>query len=567
MNERIKLTTPFEKDIGDIPWNIYPRPMLKRENWLCLNGSWELFAKRGENVDFVGNILVPFPPESRISGIGRSIAADKLVYKRCFFLEKEENKRVILHFGAVDQMAEVYVNGEKAAYHEGGYLPFSADITSIAKSGENTVQVEVTDKLDTDLPYGKQRKKRGGMWYTPISGIWQTVWIEQVPKKYITSLRIKTDLSSAEITVVGAEGEKVLELAGKKYVFDTESIKINIDSPRLWTPEEPNLYRFSVIAGEDRAESYFALRTVSEEEKNGRKYICLNGKPYYFHGLLDQGYFSDGIFLPASPKGYENDILTVKKLGFNTLRKHIKTEPDIFYYYCDLYGMAVFQDMINNGKYSFVIDTALPTAGLRRGIRHRASKRQRKFFEETAEGIIRELYNHPSVCYYTVFNEGWGQYGSDEVYKKLKALDTSRIFDTASGWFSDCISDVRSEHIYFKPVKLESDGSHPLVLSEFGGYSCMTADHSYSEKEYGYRKFKNCADLSEGLVKLYRDEIIPAAKSGLCASILTQVSDVEDEVNGLMTYDRRLLKVNEKEFAKMSDELYEGFNSQFIINE
>ena len=314
-----------------------------------------------------------------------------------------------------------------------------------------------------------------------------------------------------------------------------------------------------MISGEDRVESYFGVRTVEIKEINGKKLICLNGKPIFMHGLLDQGYFPDGIFLPATPKGFEDDIVRMKQCGFNMLRKHIKLEPELFYYYCDIHGMLVWQDFINNGKYSFFIDTALPTVFLRKGISHKATERRRGFFMDTAKGIIKGLYNHPSVIYYTIFNEGWGQFDADKCYDELKPLDKTRIFDTASGWFKAKKTDVESEHIYFKPIKLKKS-ERPIVLSEFGGYSHRVDGHIFNlDKNYGYKSFEKLDDYQNALLELYEKQVIPAIGSGLCATVYTQVSDVEDETNGLLTYDRKVLKVTPSEMQRVADEIFDAF--------
>ncbi len=550
-----ELFTPFEENMGDIPFGEYPRPQLKRDSFICLNGEWKLdiIPKRG-TVSKSLKVTVPFPVGSRLSGISFPIKkSDVLIYHRCFEYTPLEKNRLILHFGAVDQSCTVYINDKKVGEHIGGYLPFSFDITEHIKPEKNLIKVIVCDPLDTELAYGKQTKNRGGMWYTPVSGIWQTVWLEEVPKNHIQKINFTPDMTGVDIEIIGGEEEKKLIFEGKEYSFSGSSFRLSVDSLECWTPENPKLYDITVVSGEDRVESYFALRKI---EIRGER-ILLNGKPYFFHGLLDQGYFSDGIYLPATPEGFKNDILKMKELGFNMLRKHIKIEPDIFYYYCDKYGMAVFQDFVNCGKYSFLIDTALPTIGLRKGVSHRVSKRRREVFIKDGEETVSLLYSHPSVCYYTIFNEGWGQFDAVNMYEHFSKLDKTRIWDATSGWFQTGKSDVLSEHIYFKPVKLKKDG-RPLVLSEFGGYSYKVEGHSFNlDKNYGYKTFGSAKELEIGLCNLYRNEIIPAIKEqNLSAAVLTQVSDVEDETNGLYTYDRQVLKVDPNEMKKVAEELY-----------
>ena len=563
--ENILYTVDGEAMSG-MPWNIYPRPRLVRDSFFCLNGEWGLTAADGAEY----KITVPFPPESVLSGVGKRMGEDPhIIYKKSFSLPANFlRERVILHFGAVDQIAEVILNGKHLGKHIGGYEHFCFDITDCLKD-ENELTVTVTNADDPlSLPYGKQCEKRGGMWYTPVTGIWQTVWIESVSQNYITELSTRVEGNEVEITVFGVKnGEITLDADGKtlKAPLIDGKAKFTLESVREWSPDDPYLYRYTVESEGDRVESYFAARRVSVEEKNGKPVICLNSKPIFLHGLLDQGYFSDGIFTPATPEEYKRDILSMKELGFNLLRKHIKVEPDIFYYYCDLYGMTVMQDMINNGDYSFIRDTALPTVGFqsRNDKNLHRDKAARKAFEDGMVSTVNALREYPSIIAWTVFNEGWGQFCSQEMYKKIKALDSTRIVDTASGWFSGAESDVESKHVYFKPFKVKKKYDRPLFLSEFGGYACRIDGHIFNpDNEYGYKSFKTAKEMEDAFVALYKNEIIPAIKKGLCGTVYTQVSDVEDETNGLLTYDRRVCKVDKKRIKELSDEIYSAFESE-----
>ena len=558
-----ELYTAEGEALCGMPWDEYPRPSLVRDSFFCLNGEWELTDTYGE----VCKITVPFPPESLLSGVNRRMGEHPhLTYKRSFSLpEGFARGRVILHFGAVDQIAHVWLNGQKLGDNTGVYEGFSFDVTDLLES-ENILEVVAENAADPlSLPYGTQCENRGGMWYTPVSGIWQTVWLESVPEVYIRSLSYRVDggsveltaegVSDGEVTVKTPQGELTAELCGGRAV-------IELDGARLWSPEDPYLYRYTVESGEDRVESYFAVRTVSCQKVGGVSRICLNGRPYFLHGLLDQGYFSDGIFTPASPKCFENDVLTAKELGFNMLRKHIKIEPELFYYYCDLHGMTVVQDMVNNGKYSFFRDTALPTVGLRRKNDRRIHRNaaQREAFIKGMEYTVRALGKHPCIVGWTVFNEGWGQFCSAENYRRLRELDGTRFIDAASGWFYPSESDVESPHVYFKPVKPKKGSERPLFLSEFGGYSYKPEGHVYNTVEtYGYRYFEDRGEFERALAELYRNEILPAVDAGLCGAVYTQLSDVEDETNGLLSYDRRVVKVEPEVMRGVAKDIFDAF--------
>ena len=536
-------------DSGETPWQVYPRPQMKRDSYVNLNGRWDFTVSPVPELPetYDQEILVPFCPESQLSGLKFHPEDGKyLFYRRRFTLPEGFRKnRVLLHFGAVDQETEVYVNQKPVGSHIGGYDAFVLDITD-ALEAENELVVRVKDDLRTPrLPYGKQTLKRGGMWYTPVSGIWQTVWLESVPQSYIAGLSIENRGASVTISVTPPLSGRVLVTGLGEFPLENGSVTILSENPRWWNPEDPYLYEFSVETEQDRIESYFALRTLDIQKVDGVLRLCLNGKPYFFHGLLDQGYWPDGLLTPPAPESYADDILAMKALGFNTLRKHIKVEPEQFYYDCDRLGMVVFQDMVNNGHYSFLRDTALPTVGLQTlpdRYLHR-DRATRQAFYDAAEKTVRQLKNHPSICYWTIFNEGWGQFDSDNVFIWFKKLDDTRFVDTTSGWFRRKLSDVDSRHVYFKDIKL-CPGEKPLVLSEFGGYSYKPEGHVFNvEKTYGYGKFENPEEFIQAVEKLYREQVVPAYEKGLCAAIYTQVSDVEDETNGILSYDRKVIKL------------------------
>ena len=560
------LTTPYAEKLDvSSPWNVYPRPQMQRDSFLSLNGEWSFAAKRGEDMpsEYTKKIVVPFPPESKLSGIEEFICPRKfLFYERKFTIPEGFIKdRVILHFGAVDQIADVYINGTHAVHNEGGYLPFSADITELLKpEGEQTITVRASDPLSHDYGWGKQKIERGGMWYTPVSGIWQTVWIESIPESPIESIKIHQTKDFAKIDIKCAAENKILfiEETNERIEFTADSVVYTPKEPQRWSPESPYLYHFRLSTKTDEVRGYFALREIGISTIGGKERLTLNGEPYFFSGLLDQGYFPDGIFLPATPEGYENDILTARSLGFNMLRKHIKIEPLTFYYFCDLYGMVVFQDMVNNSDYSFFLDTALPTVGLKKLlIPRKRSAAARAHFEEQMLKTAEHLYSCPSVLQYTIFNEGWGQFEADRMYSLLKREVPDKILDATSGWFREKLSDVDSHHIYFKIPTFKKTNGRPLFLSEFGGYSLRCDGHLFGSKNYGYKIYRSEEEFTEAFRELYEKGVIPKIReSGLCATVYTQLSDVEDETNGLMTYDRRLVKIDADVVKNINEKIY-----------
>ena len=528
-------------------WEVYPRPQMRRENWVNLNGMWE-FSVTGRDTE---QIRLPFCPESVLSGVGKHLGEGAvLCYSRRVTLPKSyETGRVLLHIGAADQKLECCVNRKRLGSHAGGYEAMTFDITSALVPGENEITLLCRDHLDDkSFPYGKQVKpeNRGGMWYTPVSGIWQSVWLERVPERYIERLSIQNRGYGVTIDIGMDVPGKVTVAGLGEFPLVGGRVTITPEKPHLWSPEDPYLYDFTVETEEDRAESYFAIRSLEVKQVGKYPRLCLNGKPYFFHGLLDQGYCPDGLFTPPDPRCYADDILALKALGFNTLRKHIQVEPEEFYYQCDKLGMIVWQDMVNNGEYQFFRDTALPTVGIQKlPDRFLGQKEESKArFQDCARGTVNQLKNHPSIVLWTIFNEGWGQFDADGMYDWFRTLDDTRFVDTTSGWFRGRRTDVDSRHVYFRKIRLRGDGKKPLILSEFGGKTYRVEGHVYNpDKTYGYGSCESLEQLNEKVAALYREEVLPAIDRGLCAAIYTQVSDVEDEINGVLTYDRTLRKL------------------------
>ncbi len=552
----------------------YPRPQLRRESFLNLNGVWDyaITASGEEPEVWDGEIVVPFSPEAPLSGAARGPAKDEhLHYRRSFTLpEGFQKSRVLLHFGAVDQIAEVFVNGVSAVKHSGGYWPFSADITNLLREGENVLRVTVRDNADDPtFAYGKQRYKRGGMWYTAQSGIWQTVWLESVPEIYVKSLRITPEYDAArvriELETAGGSTAITCDVRSADGSFVAGSwakdgvCVVPLPGFRAWTPDDPYLYTLDITCGEDHVESYFAMRKFSYMELGGHRVFGLNDVPLFHNGLLDQGYYPDGLLTPPSDEAMVNDIETMKRCGFNMLRKHIKIEPLRWYYHCDRLGMIVWQDMVSGGQpYSFLHVSALPTLGKvdlpdedakpygRSGMLSRA-----RFRREMAD-TVRLLYNCPCIALWTVFNEGWGQFDALDMAMELKKLDATRFIDHASGWQDQGYGEMKSRHIYFRPVKLKNDG-RALALTEYGGYILAVDGHRWTDKVFGYRICRDGASLAWDYEKLMREQVLPhIRREGLTAAVYTQITDVEEELNGLMTYDREVLKIPEETLREIN---------------
>lgn len=604
----------------------YPRPQLKRNNYTILNGYWNyaITTSSAMPTAYDGKILVPFSPESILSGVERQLQPEEyLWYERSISISSSEYaslftvctdsscaRRLLLHFGAVDQTAHVYLNGRRVCAHIGGYLPFDADVTPFLKEGENSLSVCVQDVSDTSYhARGKQTLKRGGMFYTAQSGIWQPVWMEWVPESYIQKLYLTPDYDKGELHIrmlaLGTVPIKIQIFAGGKRIFDASykqpcpsqtadenvsslcrtgdadmaslyraaaeassscrisdntpcrlnlSARICLDEIHPWEPDNPFLYTLNIQFGNDFVESYFAMRTFTvEPDKKGIMRFCLNHKPLFLHGVLDQGYWPDGLYTAPSDEALIYDIQSMQKLGFNMIRKHIKIEAARWYYHCDRLGMIVWQDMVSGGSaYSLPFVCYLPTlfpniSGHLKDDKYRLfgrlSKKGRNEWTKECLDTIDYLYNVPSIAVWVPFNEGWGQFDANRITELMKKKDPTRPIDQTSGWFDQGGGDFKSVHNYFRKLNVVKD-SRAFVLSEYGGYACRIYGHSSVERVYGYKKFSTKEEFSAAYHKLIQTDLTPLIEKGLCGAVYTQLSDVEEEVNGLLTYDRKINKLD-----------------------
>ena len=556
----------------------YPRPQLVRESYYNLNGLWDYAITASDACPgaWDGEILVPFSPEAPLSGVGRILKPGQVLwYRRTLPFGKPDGGRMLLHIGAADQRAWVYVNGLLAGTHTGGYTAFTLDMTKLLRDGENILTIAVRDDTDAvPLSRGKQKTKRGGIWYTPQSGIWQTVWAEHVPENYVQALLFTPELPEGRVrwrlAAPAPKGARI-EISyqgtpvgsGETDEDGCGSAVLPPEQLHLWSPEAPNLYDVTITLGDDTVRSYFAMRTVGTgKDAAGHPCLLLNGQPYFHHGVLDQGYWPDGLYTAPSDEAQIYDITLMKRLGFNMLRKHIKIEPLRWYYHCDRLGMLVWQDMVS-GFESFepLYTQVLPFLGIhlkdapsrRFG---RAGEAGRRQYERELEGTVELLRNCVSLCLWVPFNEGWGQFNAAQMAEKVRALDPTRLIDHASGWHDQGAGDLRSYHVYYKPVRMKHDGRRALALTEFGGYSLPVAGHYTTEKSFGYRAYKDADSWMDAVEKLYENEVIPLiASQGLSAAVYTQVSDVEDEVNGLLTFDRRVCKPDADRMRRINGKL------------
>ena len=561
----------------------YPRPAMRRDSCEILNGPWQYAITQTAEYPaaWQGSILVPYSPEAPASGVNRTLQPGQwLHYHRLFAPPAEEGGRVLLHFGAVDYACAVQVNGHPAGGHRGGYWPFTLDITDLLNgTGRNSLWVAVQDPTGHGTQArGKQTLKPGGMFYPAQSGIWQTVWLERVPDNYIQTLTVTPDYDARTVTVrvhtakpggavnlwamVRAGGVTIAEDWGSDEADQDGEVTLNIPEEHFfpWSPDTPFLYDLTVGTNQgeeaefDTVHSYFALRKWScAPDAHGVLRFCLNDKPILLNGLLDQGYWPEGLYTPPSDAAVERELSEVKALGFNLLRKHAKIEPQRWYYHCDRLGLIVWQDIVNGGSaYNLWFVTYLtnvlqpllrrfPDGKAAYSLLSRAKPAGREEYAHELADTVQALRCHPCIACWVPFNEGWGQFDAGKAVQALRTLDGTRLVDEASGWFDQGGGDVHSLHNYFYPLRIRPQ-KRTVALSEYGGIAWPMPGHEPPHKTYGYGTAKDRQELTARYKKLQLKTVLPQLEKGLSALVYTQLTDVEDEVNGLFTYDRAAVK-------------------------
>lgn len=560
-----------------IPFPEYPRPQLERDSFINLNGLWDYAFTGSPEVPsaYDGKILVPFSPETEASGVNRTLKPDGFLWYRRTFSHAGGGHRTALNFGAVDTVAEVYINGCRAGGHTGGFLPFSIDITKLLREGENELTVMVTDATETSYrARGKQMLDPKGLWYPAQSGIWQTVWLEQTPCEFIERIEITPlfDESAVRIRVFHNAADAYIKIFMDKECkaegVCEDTVTLPLSGFAEWTVDSPALYEVGITAGQDRVRSFFGMRKVEVRTgSGGYKRVFLNNREVFLHGVLDQGYWRGSLLTPPSDGAMVKDITAMKETGFNMLRKHIKIEPLRWYYHCDRLGMLVIQDFVNGGG------TYSPVWNMFRAflnIRHKDSNykwyqrtraEEREEFLSESDATVSHLYNCTSIIIWTPFNEAWGQFDACKTAERVKKLDPTRLVDHVSGWFDQGGGDFYSMHVYFTPLRKRRTGGRAFMITEYGGLSFKVPDHYFGGiKPFGYKRYKSSERLMRRYLKLI-NRLEALKKRGLCGAVYTQLSDVEDEDNGILTYDRAVTKLDIKQAraasAKLTDSLKE----------
>ena len=585
----IQLSTRWAKEVDlKCPLPEYPRPNMVRDSYLNLNGEWEYCINQSKETDhYDGTIIVPFSPETALSGVQKMVMPeDYLHYRKMFELpEGFKKERVLLHFGAVDQECDVFLNGKKLGSHVGGYLAFYFDVTEYLVEGENVLTLCVKDYTEK-APHARGKQKlvrKGGMsslFYTPQSGIWKTVWLESVADTYVERVKITPIFDEAavkvEVLTVGeTDNEAFISIYdGSNLVAEMSTVEksavISLPDFTPWTPENPHLYDVKITYGKDEVCSYFGMRKLSTgKDKNGLLRFFMNNKPFFFNGVLDQGYWPESLLTAPTEEALKYDIVKLKELGYNTIRKHIKVEPDRFYYLCDKLGMVVWQDMPNGGGEYNLLHVMYMTNVLscygriikdnHYGLFARKDEAGRKQYYEDLKGMVEQLYNYPSIAVWVPFNEGWGQFDATKATALIKTADNSRLINEACGWFDQKGGDMYSIHNYLRKLKVKPNKDRVVALTEFGGYAFPIPGHMACEKEFGYKHYKTKEELTANYRRLWEEEVYPNVAKGMCSTIYTQTSDIEEEINGLMTYDREENKFMEEELKEIHAKLYRVF--------
>jgi beta-galactosidase/beta-glucuronidase len=576
-----RISSPWAEKVDPTnPLPEYPRPQLVRNNnWKNLNGLWSYAIKpqtEAEPKTYDGDILVPFAVESSLSGVGKTVGKDNLLwYKTSFTIPSTMKNTILLHFGAVDWRSEIYLNGKKIGTHEGGYDPFSFDITAfIKKGGKQELSISVWDPTDDGVqPTGKQRKKSESIWYTTVTGIWQTVWLEGVAKTYISATKQTPDIDAKTLNVSAdiqsvQPGDKIKVEAfdgntkvAEKEVSANENAVLNIENPKLWSPTTPFLYDLKIAIVRngkiiDETKSYFAMRKSSiGKDKNGVQRMLINNKFVFQYGPLDQGWWPDGLYTAPTEEALIFDIIKTKEMGFNMIRKHIKVEPARWYYECDKLGILVWQDM-PSGDLGNQWEPNLGTMG---GTEKNRTPESEAIYRKEWTAIMKSLHNFPSIVVWTPFNEAWGQFKTIEIADWTKQNDPSRLVNSASGGNHFIAGDIVDLHHYPNPAMPRPDlfgPTHAIVLGEFGGLGLPVKEHLWQDKDnWGYQTFKNPEEMFDKYAS-FLVTMETLIKKGLSAAVYTQTTDVEQETNGLMTYDRKVIKMPAVKLKQATDRLY-----------